>query len=61
MPLALIRIKLTVNFYKGILTGKTILGVPKSMNPAAEVTVYKEYLFIYLMMNPQWKYKQKNP
>lgn len=52
MPLALIRIKLTVNFYKGNLTGKTILGDPKSMNPAAEVTVYKEYLFIYLMMNP---------
>lgn len=59
MPLALIRIKLTVNFYKGNLTGKTILGVPKSI--AAEVTVYKEYLFIYLMMNPQLKYKQQNP
>lgn len=55
MPLALIRIKLTVNFYKGNLTGKTI------PNPAAEVTVYKEYLFIYLMMNPQLKYKQQNP
>lgn len=53
MLLALIRMKLTVNFYKDNLTGKkTIMGVPKAMTPAAEVLYTSSIYFFNRLIHP---------